>query len=243
MEINAHGLSHITLNEKIRTAVHNGENKIILRNINGQRYIASGLKANIRIEIHGTAGNDLGSFMNGPEIFVYGNAQDAIANTMNEGKIAIFGNAGDVIGYAMRGGKLYIKGDVGYRTGIHMKAYKNFLPVIIIGGTARDFLGEYMAGGIIIVLGMTDEKKPITGNHLGTGMHGGVIYISGKVEDYKIGKEIGETELNNSDYDSLKTFLEDYSRTFNISLESLLKMEFRKFTPVSHRPYGKLYAY
>ena len=36
--------------------------------------------------------------------------------------------------------KIFIKGDVGYRVGIHMKAYENLYPVIIIGGTAQDFL-------------------------------------------------------------------------------------------------------
>ena len=58
----------------------------------------------------------------------------------------------------MRSGKIFIKGDVGYRVGIHMKAYENLYPVIIIGGTAQDFLGEYMAGGLLIVLGLNGKK-------------------------------------------------------------------------------------
>ncbi|MFQ6067665.1 MAG: hypothetical protein ACE5K3_10385 [bacterium] len=35
----------------------------------------------------------------------------------------------------------------------HLKAYQDVCPVIIIGGTARDFLGEYMAEGLIVILG------------------------------------------------------------------------------------------
>lgn len=33
----------------------------------------------------------------------------------------------------MRGGRIYVRGDAGYRTGIHMKAYEDKTPVMIIG--------------------------------------------------------------------------------------------------------------
>ena len=39
----------------------------------------------------------------------------------------------------MRGGKIFIEGDVGYRCGIHMKAYLNHRPAIVIGGRAGSF--------------------------------------------------------------------------------------------------------
>mgnify|MGYP002508363490 CR=1 FL=1 len=44
--------------------------------------------------------------------------------------------------------------NAGYRAGIHMKAYKDKVPVMVIGGTAGSFLGEYQAGGVIVVLGL-----------------------------------------------------------------------------------------
>jgi glutamate synthase domain-containing protein 3 len=76
---------------------------------------------------------------------------------------------GDIIGYAMRGGKIFIKGNVGYRVGIHMKSFKEKLPVIIIGGRARDFLGEHKAGGLLVILGLHQgNKHPFVGNYLGT---------------------------------------------------------------------------
>ena len=79
----------------------------------------------------------------------------------------------------MRGGKLYIEGNVGYRVGIHMKSYKEQFPVMIIGGRAEDFFGEYMAGGILVLLGLNAgaDDSSIVGNYIGTGMHGGVIYL------------------------------------------------------------------
>ncbi|MFN7182326.1 MAG: hypothetical protein ACK4NF_06590, partial [Planctomycetota bacterium] len=197
----------------------------------------------IKITIKGTPGNDLGSFMNGPEIQVFGNGQDAIANTMNEGRIVIHGDAGDVLGYAMRGGRLYIKGDVGYRVGIHMKAYKDSLPVLIVGRTARDFFGEYMAGGILIVLGLKDKKEPIVGNYVGTGMHGGIIYIRGEVKNYQLGKELGIGEWNKEDDKIIKTYLYDYCNVFDLNYDLIANKKFTKLIPVTHRPYGKLYAY
>ena len=57
-----------------------------------------------------------------------------------------------------------------------MKEYKDKKPVIVIGGEVGSFLGEYLAGGIIVVLGAGSKDIPV-GNFTGTGMHGGAIYI------------------------------------------------------------------
>jgi glutamate synthase domain-containing protein 3 len=78
----------------------------------------------------------------------------------------------------MRGGSIFIKGNVGYRAGVLMKEYTDKVPAIIIGGKAGSFLGEYLAGGLIIVLDLdeNDDEEPV-GNFAGTGMHGGKIYI------------------------------------------------------------------
>ncbi|HID18060.1 TPA: hypothetical protein EYP27_00795, partial [Candidatus Bathyarchaeota archaeon] len=127
---------------------------MFLKNVNGQRCIGGGIRAKVKIIVEGVPGNDLAAFMDGPTIIVKSNAQDCVGNTMNDGKVVVHGNAGDALGYGMRGGRLFIKGDVGYRVGIHMKAYMDKNPVLIAGGFARDFLGEYMAGGFLIVLGL-----------------------------------------------------------------------------------------
>ena len=62
-----------------------------------------------------------------------------------------------------------------------MKAYEEKVPLIVIGGHAGSFLGEYQAGGVIVVLGLSDDGKPIVGNYPCTGMHGGRIYFRGDV--------------------------------------------------------------
>lgn len=242
MKIDAKGMHYRQLNKIIRDVVASGEKEFELDNVGGQRYIGDGLNENVKITINGTPGNDLGAFMNGPRIIVNANAQDGIANTMNAGEIIVHGNVGDIIGYGMRGGKLYIKGDAGYRVGIHMKEYKKQVPVIITGGTAGDFFGEYMAGGIMILLGM-NGKSPIVGDYVGTGMHGGVIYIRGKIDPYSLGKEVSCLELNDEDTKLIGTFLKEYCEYFGFDLNEVMSGKFTKLVPLSHRPYGSLYVY
>src|SRR5512136_2511252 len=140
--IDARGVFSRELNVRLKQLASNGTRKIELQNVYGQRYIGTAFRRPIEIDISGTPGNDLGAFMDGPQIVVHGNTQDGCGNTMNRGEIIIHGHAGDILGLSARGGKIFVNEDVGYRAGIHMKEYQGSKPVIIIGGTAQDFLGE-----------------------------------------------------------------------------------------------------
>ncbi|MFH1789390.1 MAG: hypothetical protein ABH834_08420 [Candidatus Altiarchaeota archaeon] len=243
MKIDARGVDFKELNERVRGAVAKGANALTLSGVNGQRYIGCGVKGSAKILVEGVPGNDLAAFMDGPTITVKGNGQDAIGNTMNSGKVVIHGSAGDVLGYAMRGGEIYVKGDVGYRVGIHMKSYIDNIPVIVVGGTAGDFFGEYMAGGTMILLGLERGEKPIVGEWVGTGMHGGTIYIRGSVEDYQLGKEVKVFPVDKKEMGKIMPYLKEFARHFKTSLEEILAEEFIKLEPYSKRPYGKVYSY
>ena len=243
IEIDAKSLHYRDLNDQIHQALGHGAKDILLRNVNGQRYIGDGIRGNIKICIEGVPGNDLAAFMDGPSIIVKSNAQDAVGNTMNSGKVVIHGHAGDVLGYGMRGGKLFIQGDVGYRVGIHMKAFKKHIPVIIIGGTARDFLGEYQAGGVIILLGLDRDGKSFVGNYIGTGMHGGVIYIRGEADPFQLGKEVSISPVDETDEKQLRLYLKEYCDEFGLSIDDVMRDRFIKLLPTHLRPYGKIYAY
>ena len=146
----------------------------------GQRFIAAGM-SDKTIEIYGIPGNALGAYLTGAEITVNGNAQDAVGDTMNAGRIVVRGDIGDTAGYAMRGGEIFVGGSAGYRAGVHMKAYREKKPVLVIGGRAGSFLGEYQAGGLILVLGLHTDGRPIVGNFPCTGMHGGKMVLRGDV--------------------------------------------------------------
>ena len=158
MIIDAKNMQYSELNKMVRDSE---EDKFTLDNVLGQRYIGAGLPEGKEILINGTPGNALGAYLNGAKISVHGNAQDATGDTMNDGAIIIHGNSGDTTGYAMRSGEIYVQGNAGYRVGIHMKSYQDLFPTIVIGGKVGDFLGEYQAGGIIVVLGIGGGGWPV----------------------------------------------------------------------------------
>jgi len=243
--LHGRGVYYRELNEAVRGAIADGATTVRLLDVNGQRYIGTGLRADgVRIEVNGTAGNDMAMFMDGPTVEVFGNAQDGVGNTMNAGRVVVHGDAGDVLGYGMRGGRVFVRGDVGYRVGIHMKAYESLVPVMVCGGKARDFFGEYMAGGMLVLLGMNTQfpEQPLVGGFVGAGMHGGVIYLRGTVEPWQCGAEVGISEANEEDLAELRPVIEEYAAAMGVDAEQILSASFTKLVPFSHRPYGKLYA-
>lgn len=247
--INANTLKHKEVNDVLREVVLRGASEITLNNVYGQRYIGTRLvlprgHKPVKITINKFPGNDLGMFLKGHQIIVNGNAQDGVGNTMDDGEIIVYGRAGDVVAMSMRDGKVFVRDNVGYRAAIHMKQYKNKLPVLVVGGTAQDFLGEYMAGGIVMLLGLNLKAgEPHRANYIGTGMHGGVIYLRGTVEQHQLGKEVGVRELDDADREIVSTYVKQYCEYFGGNAEEILKGSFIKLLPVSLRPYGKIYAY
>jgi glutamate synthase domain-containing protein 3 len=245
VKIDTAGIYYKELNKTIREEIKNGADRFELTNVNGQRYLADGILKEIKFDIHGTPGQDLGAFMNGPTIVVHNNAQDGVGNTMSGGKIAINGMAGDVCGYGMRGGKIHIKGDCGYRVGIHMKEYLDEVPIIIVGGKAGDFFGEYMAGGRLILLGMFSQypERSITGLLMGTGMHGGAIFVRDEVEEHRLGIELGIADPSDQEMEELNQYLKDFADDFDLDHKDIMAKPFKKYFPKSLRPYGNMYAY
>jgi glutamate synthase domain-containing protein 3 len=244
VKINASELHYRELNPMIKAAAAEGTREIVLENIYGQRYIGSGIRLPVSITIHGVPGNDLGAFMDGPNITVDRNAQDGVGNTMNNGTIVVHGRAGDIVAMGMRGGKIFIRDNVGYRAAIHMKEYRRHVPVLVIGGNSQDFLGEYMAGGLVIVLGLGHkEKEKYSAQHIGTGMHGGAIFLRGEVEQHQLGDEVKPEPAGEEDLAMIGPYVKEYFDHFGGSVADTLSSGFVKLTAKSHRPFGGLYAY
>ncbi|MBS3899423.1 MAG: hypothetical protein KGZ54_11445 [Dethiobacter sp.] len=239
--INARGVYYKELNQMVRQALSDGAGEILIKNVNGQCYIADALRGSVRFTLEGTPGNNLAAYMDGPEVIIRGNAQDAVANTMNSGTIVIHGDAGDTLGYAMRGGEIFVRGNAGYRAGIHLKEYGSKIPLIVVGGKTGDFLGEYMAGGIIAVLGEPDGLNSV-GRWCGTGMHGGVMYIRGEVPDYHLGNEVRICKPDAGDEAILSGILSRFRRHFKLSVATYDLQSFIKLVPKSNRPYGNVYV-
>ena len=236
MKIFAGGMHYSALNAAVRASQ---ENNIEVMNCVGQRYIGAGLSER-HIFIHGTPGNALGAYLNGAEVRIDGNVQEATGDTMNAGVIEVHGSAGDATGYAMRGGKIFIEGDVGYRCGIHMKAFRIQKPAIVIGGRAGSFLGEYQAGGTIIVLGDRLNGKPVVGNFCGTGMHGGEIWLRTDELSAALPEQVKSERVTLSD--EAASLIREWCARFGREEKSYLSAVYYRLTPNADNPYRQMYT-
>lgn len=237
MIIDAKELGYQAINQALREAQTDAK----VANCLGQRFIAAGM-SDLAVTIEGIPGNALGAYLNGAKITVHGNAQDAVGDTMNNGEIVVHGNVGDAVGYAMRGGKIIVRGDAGYRAGIHMKAYREKVPVIVIGGKAGSFLGEYQAGGVIVVLGLAEDNRRIVGNFPCTGMHGGKMILRSDCKDVTFPGQVTARTATPEDLEEIKTYVSEYCALFGKDEKAVMDSPFTVVTPDSKNPYKRLYV-
>jgi glutamate synthase domain-containing protein 3 len=236
VNISAKHMDYMELNKRIK----NAPGDVLVRDCCGQRFIAGGLNEK-KVIIEGTPGNALGAYLNGSIVEVRGNAQDAVGDTMNEGKIIVRGSAGDALGYAMRGGSIFVEGSAGYRTGIHMKEYKNKKPSIVVGRRTGSFLGEYLAGGLIVVLGLGEEGLPV-GDFTGTGMHGGEIFIRTESEIENLAPQASAKIADKEDLKEIEEKVREFCILFGFNAEELLKDRYFVLRPDARNPYKQLYT-
>ena len=236
MIIDAKDLSY----QEINRALHK-TNACTITGCMGQRFIAAGMRDK-SIIIEGTPGNAMGAYLDGAWITVMGNAQDAVGDTMNDGSIIVHGSIGDAPGYAMRGGSIYIRDNAGYRAGIHMKEYRDKQPKMIIGGRAGSFLGEYQAGGVILVLGLHGDGKPIVGNFPSTGMHGGKLYLRGDCSGISFPDQVHVRPATEEEQAEIAGYVTTYCGYFGGDPKNVMAAPFITVTPDSQNPYKQMYV-
>ena len=147
------------------------------------------------------------------------------------------------MGYGMRDGQIYIKDNVACRGGIHMKEFRQMRPVLVIGENAGSFLGEYMAGGTIVLLGLNMKRgEKLFGTHCASGMHGGKIFVRGKVPKENLAPNINVESLTKDDEKELKTYVKKYCKYFDKDYDEIMSKPFKKLVPASSRPYANLYT-
>lgn len=230
------------INEEIKKELLT-KNKSVVNDVNGQRYIGCALDEGKTIELHGTPGNDMACYLNGGRVVVYGNCQDAVGNTMGGGEIVIHGHSGDALGYGMRDGQIYIRDNVSCRGGIHMKEFRSMKPVLVIGENAGSFLGEYMAGGTIVLLGLNMKRgDKLFGTHCASGMHGGKIFVRGTFPKENLSPNIKVVSLSEEDKAELEEYVGKYCKYFGEDFGKIMNKPFKKLIPATSRPYANLYT-
>ncbi len=158
----------------------------------GQRAGSLG-HTNTRIEIMGPASDDIGWLNAGAEIIVHGNASNGAMNGAAQGRV-------------------YIGGNIGARGMTMTKRNPRFEPPELwVLGSAGDYFGEFMAGGIAVICGLNaTEKEKVLGYRPLVGMVGGRVFVRGNAEGFSQ-KDAKQVTLEEEDWEwltaNLKIFL------------------------------------
>ena len=180
----------------------------------GQRTGSLG-NANTKIEIMGPASDDIGWLNAGAEITVHGNASNGAMNGAAQGKV-------------------FVGGSIGARGMTMTKRNPRFEPPELwVLGSAGDYFGEFMAGGIAVVCGHdSEDREKLLGHRPLVGMVGGKVFVRGDAKGFS-DKDAKEITLESGDWDwlveNIRIFLE------KIRKEDLLehltnKADWRLFT-------------
>jgi len=150
----------------------------------GQRTGSLG-NANTLVEVMGPASDDIGWLNAGCEIIVHGNASNGVMNGAAQGKV-------------------YIGGAIGARGMTMTKRNPRFEPPELwVLGTAGDYFGEFMAGGIAVICGNTaDPGDPILGYRPLVGMVGGKVFVRGNADGFST-KDAKLTPISDEQWDWL----------------------------------------
>lgn len=127
----------------------------------GQRLGSLGFP-NTVIEVNGPVSDDVGWLNAGAEIIIHGNAANGAANAMAQGKVLVNGN-------------------IGSRGMTMTKQNPRFAPPELwILGSAGDYFGEFMAGGVAVICGVNPQDPDnVLGYRPLVGMVGGKVFFRG----------------------------------------------------------------
>jgi glutamate synthase domain-containing protein 3 len=123
-----------------------------------------------------------------------------------------------------------------------MKQYMEKRPILVVGGSARAFLGEYMAGGLLIVLGL-NGVAPVSERGVGSGIHGGEIIVRGKIDEQYLGVGATQKPLTVEQMETIRPILEDFARSFGIDPVPVLAADYSRIIPASARPFANKYTW
>jgi glutamate synthase domain-containing protein 3 len=123
-----------------------------------------------------------------------------------------------------------------------MKEYKAKRPCLVVGGSARAFLGEYMAGGLIIVLGL-DGKPAVEERGIGSGIHGGEIFVRGDVPPHLLGVGAKLSHAGKEEKERMAPLIREFAGFFGMDAGALLSEDYVRIAPSSTRPFANKYVW
>ena len=104
------------------------------------------------------------------------------------------------------------------------------------------FLGEYQAGGVIVVLGVGQQGQLPVGYFTGTGMHGGKIFLRSDFEPEGLPPQVICREATEEDKQQILPYVQDFCGYFGGEAQQLLAPRFYLLLPNTQNPYKQLYV-
>ena len=112
----------------------------------------------------------------------------------------------------------------------------------MIGGCAGSFLGEYQAGGVIVVLGLSEPGRRIVGNFPCTGMHGGKMILRSDCAGIAFPDQVTARKATAADLAEIRGYVSEYCTRFGLETDDVMNATFTVVTPDSSNPYKRLYV-
>ncbi len=103
-------------------------------------------------------------------------------------------------------------------------------------------MGEYQAGGVILVLGLGADGRQIIGNFPCTGMHGGKIFLRGDCRDIRFPGQVTAKIAAEDDRQEIRAYVAEYCALFSCDTETVMNSPFTVITPDSKNPYKQMYV-
>ena len=103
-------------------------------------------------------------------------------------------------------------------------------------------MGEYQAGGLILVLGIGYEDVCPVGNFCGTGMHGGKIFLRTAHLPPDLPAQVMARKAQAEDKETIRPLVEAYCAHFGGDADALLQSDYFLLSPNSQSPYKQLYV-
>ncbi len=210
------------LEEQIQNAVAQGKRYLVIKAF-GQHGIGGRLwrsgKEPVYIKIDGYSGQRVGA-MGHPNTFIdiMGPASDDVGWLNAGAQIIVRGNASSGVANAMAQGKIYVAGNIGARGMTMTKSNPRFdPPELWVLGSAGDYFGEFMAGGIAVVCGYEPQNpKNILGYRPLVGMVSGKVFFRGPHGGFSR-PDAKLTPITNEDWEWLLRNLEIYLKQIDQS--------------------------
>ena len=103
-------------------------------------------------------------------------------------------------------------------------------------------MGEYQAGGLILVLGLHTDGRPVVHFFPCTGMHGGKMVFRGDVSNIRFPDQVSLHSATAEDMAEIRPYVQEYARLFGRDADALLRDPYTVVTPGSSNPYQQMYV-